>query len=110
MPTEIYKDVYRRILSEKEEKGSVLPASILNRYLEDEAQSKEAAAIFSKGFSEETPAEEKARILTESLRRLKRERLNRELREADSAAKIQQLAKDRQNLYRLAFTAADTEE
>ncbi|MBR5981532.1 MAG: DNA primase, partial [Firmicutes bacterium] len=30
MPTEIYKDVYRRILSEKEEKGSVLPASILN--------------------------------------------------------------------------------
>ena len=110
MPTETYKDVYRRILSEKEEKGSVLPASILNRYLEDEAQSKEAAAIFSKGFPEDTPAEEKARILTESLRRLRRERLNRELREADSAAKIQQLAKDRQSVYRLTVTAADTEE
>ena len=110
MPTETYKDVYRRILSEKENKGRVLPASILNRYLEDEAQSKEAAAIFSKGFPEETPAEEKARILTESLRRLRRERLNRELREADSAVKIQQLAKDRQSVYRLTVTAADTEE
>ena len=110
MPTETYKDVYRRILSEKEDKGSVLPASILNRYLEDEMQSKEAAAIFSKGFPEDTPAEEKARILTESLRRLRRERLNRELREADSAAKIQQLAKDRQSVYRLTVTAADTEE
>ncbi len=110
MPTETYRDVYRRILSEKENKGRVLPASILNRYLEDEAQSKEAAAIFSKGFPEETPAEEKARILTESLRRLRRERLNRELREADSAVKIQQLAKDRQSVYRLTVTAADTEE
>ncbi len=110
MPTETYKDVFRRILAEKEEKGKVLPASILNRYLEDETQSKEAAAIFSKGFPEETPAEEKARILTESLRRLRRERVNRELREADSAAKIQQLAKDRQSLYRLTVTAADTEE
>lgn len=110
MPTETYKDVYRHILSEKKNKGRVLPASILNRYLEDEAQSKEAAAIFSKGFPEETPAEEKARILTESLRRLRRERLNRELREADSAVKIQQLAKDRQSVYRLTVTAADTEE
>ena len=110
MPTETYRDVYRRILSEKENKGRVLPASILNRYLEDEAQSKEAAAIFSKGFPEETLAEEKARILTESLRRLRRERLNRELREADSAVKIQQLAKDRQSVYRLTVTAADTEE
>ena len=110
MPTETYKDVYRRILSEKENKGRVLPASVLNRYVEDEAQSKEAAAIFSKGFPEETPAEEKARILTESLRRLRRERLNRELREADSAVKIQQLAKDRQSVYRLTVTAADTEE
>ena len=110
MPTETCRDVFLRILKEKEEKGKVLPASVLNGFVEDGERSKEAAAVFSKGFSEDTPAEEKARILTESLRRLKRERLNRELREADTAAKIQQLAKDRQSIYRLAVTAADTEE
>ena len=110
MPTETCRDVFLRILREKEEKGKVLPASVLNRYVEDETQSKEAAAVFSKGFPEDTPAEEKAHILTESLRRLRRERLNRELREADTAAKIQQLAQARQSLYRLTVTAADTEE
>ncbi len=110
MPTETCRDVFLRILREKEENGKVLPASVLNRYVEDETQSKEAAAVFSKGFPEDTPAEEKAHILTESLRRLRRERLNRELREADTAAKIQQLAQARQSLYRLTVTAADTEE
>ena len=108
MPTETYRDVYRSILSEKKEKGSVLPASVLNRYLEDETKSKEAAAVFSKGFAEDTPPEEKARILTESLRRLRRERINRELREADSAEKIQKLAQERQKVYRLTVGPSDT--
>ena len=110
MPTETYKDVYRLILKEKAAKGKVLPASVLNRYLEEPEQSKEVAGIFSKGFAEGTPAEEKARILTESLRRLRKDRLNRELREADTAAKIQQLAKERQAINRLAIAPADTGE
>ena len=97
------------ILKEKEAGRTVLPASLLNRFVEDEAESKVAAEIFSKGFADDTPAEEKARILNESLRRLRRERLNRELREADTAAKIQQLAKERQNINRLVIAPADTE-
>ncbi len=109
LPAETYKEVYRMILKEKEAGRIVLPASLLNRFVEDEAESKVAAEIFSKGFSEDTAAEEKARILTESLRRLRRERLNRELREADTASKIQQLAKERQNINRLVIAPADTE-
>ena len=97
------------ILKEKDAGRTVLPASLLNRFVEDEAESKVAAEIFSKGFPDDTPAEEKARILTESLRRLRRERLNRELREADTASKIQQLAKERQNINRLVIAPADTE-
>ena len=107
MPVEAYKEVLNTILREKEVKGKVLPASVLNRYLEDEVQSKEVAAIFSKGFSEDTPAEEKARILTESLRRLRRERLNRELRVAETPAEIQRLAKERQKINTLTISPAD---
>ena len=107
MPVEAYKEVLKTILREKEAKGKVLPASVLNRYLEDEVQSKEVAAIFSKGFSEDTPVEEKARILTESLRRLRRERLNRELRVAETPAEIQRLAKERQKINTLTISPAD---
>ncbi len=110
LPTETYREVYRLILKEKAAGRAVLPATVLNRWLEDPEQSKQVAEIFSKGFPEETPAEEKARILTESLRRLRKERLNRELRTADTAAKIQQLAKDRKNIDRLAIPPADTGE
>lgn len=107
LPTETYKEVFRMILKEKAAGGTVLPASLLNRFVEDEAESKAAAEIFSKGFAEDTPPEEKSRILTESLRRLRREALNRLLREADTASKIQQLAGERRNINRLTITVQD---
>lgn len=88
----LYRELWEKILKDKPGAGELLPASLLTQFLEHEEEGKLVAAVFSRSLSQSLPAEERARVLTENLRRLRRQRLNASLREAVVPAEVQRLA------------------
>ena len=97
MPGELFRDLYRRIIKEKKEKGKVEPALLMNAYLEDEEKSRQLAAVFTHPFLEEENTEEKRQTIRENIYRLRQNALKEELRSctdpARSAAIIEELGK-----------------
>ena len=97
MPGELFRELYRGIMKEKEEKGTVQPAVLMNAYLEDEEKSRQLAAIFTHPLLEEDDPEEKRQIIRENIFRLRQNALKEELRSctdpARSAAIIDELGK-----------------
>ncbi len=95
MPEPLYREIYRQILQEKRTRGSVIPAALINRFVEDEKGSKLVAAVFSKTLKDEMLPAEKSRLLSENWQRLRREALKTALRsEGLPAAQLQQLVRE----------------
>ena len=90
-PLQLYREIFRYILQEKGQREVLLPATVLNRYLESEEDSKLAAAIFSRSFSESASPAQKSRVLSESLQRLRKAYLQKELQTAGDAKSMQAL-------------------
>ena len=81
-PDDFSHPVYREVASmlfDQVIKGSPNPAVIIDRFVEDEEKSREAARIFNAELSGETDAQEKERALRSSVFRILRESLNRQL-------------------------------
>ena len=87
----VYTKKCEAILKEKREKGQVVPAAILNRYLEKPEDGKMAAMIFGRTFGDNLSAAEKSRLLSENLQRLRKNRLQKELPEAGDPKTMQAL-------------------
>ena len=104
---ELYREIYRRLLLERRAGRVLLPANLINSYLEDEDNMKTAAAIFSRGLPESASPEEKSRVLTENLRRLRKEAVNRVLREESSPEQLMQAVADRAAIQTLQITPGE---
>ena len=69
----------------------VNPAGILNRFLEEEDKRNQVAAVFNTALSEELSKEEREKIWTETVRRVKRNRLDAQVREETDPRRLQEL-------------------
>ncbi len=92
---EIHRELLRKILELKERGESPAPAALVNLYLEDEDKSKAVAAVFSDGMIGEDNEELREKVLSESLRRLRKRSLNKALRaEGMDQKTMQQLVQE----------------
>ena len=94
VPEDIYRTLYRAILDENEKKGTLQPAALVNRFVENEAASKLAATVFTRTLSEELSFAERSKLLSENLQRLRKESLKNALRGGGDAALAARLVKE----------------
>lgn len=95
----VCRKVADRIWQAAEQGRTPEPAAILNEFLEDEETRNQAAAIFSTSLSSSYDREEKERILTDTVRRVKRRYLDQEIRKGtDDQAEMQRLILERAGL------------
>ncbi len=71
------------------------PAELLNHYAEDSELSGKAAAVFSAALPDDADADRKKRILSESIRRLRRLSVERRCAEANDPAALMELMRQR---------------
>ncbi len=94
----VYRLVAEAILGALERGEPVQPAALLSQFLEDEEKRNQVAAVFNTALSEETTKEEREKILTETVRRLKRARLDRQVREETDPRRLQALILEKARL------------
>lgn len=94
----VYRPVAEAILGALERGEPVQPAALLSQFLEEEEKRNQVAAVFNTALSEETTKEEREKILTETVRRLKRVRLDRQVREETDPRRLQELILEKARL------------
>lgn len=88
---EVYRAVADHIFGALMKGEPVNPAGILNRFLEEEDKRNQVAAVFNTALSEELSKEEREKIWTETVRRVKRNRLDAQVREETDPRRLQEL-------------------
>ena len=94
----VYRPVAEAILGTLEKGEPVQPAAILSQFLEDEETRNQVAAVFHTALSQESTKEEREKILTETVRRLKRARLDSQVREETDPRRLQELILEKARL------------
>ena len=80
------------------EKGDVNPARILNRFINDEEQYREAAALFHADLQESLTNEEQKKALTETVVKVKMHSLDEASRKAADIGQLQEIIRARSAL------------
>lgn len=100
--TPLYKKVAALII-EQAKAGSVQPGQILNSFINDEEEYKEAAALFQMRLPQELSGQERSRAFTEAVMRVKRNSLELASRSAD-IAQLQEIIKAMNELQKIHIT------
>ena len=99
---ELHRAIFRRILADREAGRKTVPAALVSACLENEEEARQTAAVFTHALPEDLSAQERARILTENLRRLRRRSLDEALREAaGDPVRMQKIIREMKELPRL---------
>ncbi len=77
----IYHDVVKELYEQYNEKGTVTPASILNHYQEREEHEK-ISGIMQQDFEMEIPANERSKVITDLVKKVKLRSIERQLEQA----------------------------
>lgn len=100
-PDDFVKPLYReaaKAVFEGLEAGNVNPAAILNRFIDDEGNYKEVAALFNASFEESLNNEEQKKAFSETVRRIKKNSLDYQLRKASDLQEMQRIIREQASL------------
>ncbi len=100
-PDDFVKPLYREAAKEVFDglkTGNVNPAAILNRFIDDEGNYKEVAALFNASLEESLSNEEQKKAFSETVRRIKKNSLDYQLRKASDLGEMQRLIKEQAGL------------
>lgn len=103
-PADFVKPLYReaaQMVFDGHEKGDVNPASILNHFIDDEGNYREAAALFNASLEESLSNEEQKKAFSETVLRIKKNSLDHQIRHAEGLDELQKLIRDQAELANL---------
>lgn len=103
-PEDFVKPLYREAAREvfkAHEQGEVNPAAILNHFIDDEGSYKEVAALFNASLEESLSNEEQKKAFAETVRRIKKNSLDDQIRRASNLDELQRLIKEQAALSQL---------
>lgn len=89
---------------EDHEKGNLNPAAILNHFINDEEQYKEAAALFNASLQESLNNEEQKKAFLETVLKVKKNSLDEASRRATDIGQLQQIIREQAALKTLKIT------
>lgn len=101
------EDLYHQVavmVFEGHEAGNVNPAGILSRFINDEDQYKEVAALFNASLKESLNNEEQKKAFAETVRRIKKNSLDDQIRRASDLNELQRLIREQAGLSSLVIT------
>lgn len=99
----LYHQVAQMVF-EGHEKGNLNPAAILNHFINDEEQYKEAAALFNASLQESLNNEEQKKAFLETVLRVKKNSLDEASRRATDIGQLQQIIREQAALKTLKIT------
>ena len=99
----LYHQVAQMVF-EGHEKGNLNPAAILNHFINDEEQYKEAAALFNASLQESLNNEEQKKAFLETVLKVKKNSLDEASRRATDIGQLQQIIRDQAALKTLKIT------
>ena len=86
------------------EAGNFIPGAILNRFIDDEGNYKEVAALFNASLEESLNNEEQKKAFAETVRRIKKNSLDDQIRRASDLNELQRLIREQAGLPSLVIT------
>ena len=101
------EDLYHQVavmVFEGHEAGNVNPAGILSWFINDEDQYKEVAALFNASLKESLNNEEQKKAFAETVRRIKKNSLDDQIRRASDLNELQRLIREQAGLSSLVIT------
>lgn len=99
----LYHQVAQMVF-ENHEKGNLNPAAILNHFINDEEQYKEAAALFNASLQESLNNEEQKKAFLETVLKVKKNSLDEASRRATDIGQLQQIIREQAALKTLKIT------
>ncbi len=87
-----------RAVFEAHEKGTLNPAAILTRFIDDEGSYREVAALFNASLEESLSNEEQKKVFSETVRRIRKSSLDRQIRKAADLNMLQELIRQQAEL------------
>lgn len=99
----LYHQVAQMVF-EGHEKGNLNPAAILNHFINDEEQYKEAAALFNASLQESLNNEEQKKAFLETVLKVKKNSLDEASRKATDIGQLQQIIREQAALKTLKIT------
>lgn len=99
----LYHQVAQMVF-EGHEKGNLNPAAILNHFINDEEQYKEAAALFNASLQESLNNEEQKKAFLETVLKVKKNSLDEASRRATDIRQLQQIIREQAALKTLKIT------
>lgn len=99
----LYHQVAQMVF-EGHEKGNLNPAAILNHFINDEEQYKEAAALFNASLQESLNNEEQKKAFLETVLKVKKNSLDEASRRATDIGQLQQIIQEQAALKTLKIT------
>lgn len=99
----LYHQVAQMVF-EDHEKGNLNPAAILNHFINDEEQYKEAAALFNASLQESLNNEEQKKAFLETVLKVKKNSLDEASRKATDIGQLQQIIREQAALKTLKIT------
>lgn len=103
-PEDFVKPLYReaaRMVFEGHERGEVNPAAILNHFIDDEGNYKEAAALFNASLSDSLSNEEQKKAFSDTVLKVKKSSLDYQSRNASDLNELQQIIREQAELTNL---------
>ncbi len=103
-PEDFTEDLYRRIaelLYAQLSVGTVSPGEILNHFINDENEYREAARVFHSGLDEDMTQEERGRAFLETVCRVKKSSLDAASRRVQDVGQLQEIIKAQNSLKNL---------
>ncbi|MCI8511917.1 MAG: DNA primase [Lachnospiraceae bacterium] len=103
-PEDFVDGLYREVAGmvyEAHKNGTINPAHILNHFIEGEEQYREVAALFHASLADSLNNEEQKKAFSETVKKIKRNSLDVQSREAASAAQLQAIIKRQSELSNL---------
>ena len=99
----LYHQVAQMVF-EGHEKGNLNPAAILNHFINDEEQYKEAAALFNASLQESLNNEEQKKAFLETVLKVRKNSLDEASRKATDIGQLQQIIREQAALKTLKIT------
>ncbi len=94
---ELYREAAAQVFAAHEE-GAVNPAAILNRFIDDEGNYREVAALFNASLEESLSNEEQKKAFSETVRRIKKNSLDSRIRRVTDLDELQRLIREQAGL------------
>lgn len=94
----VYHQIAEMVYADLDAGRAPEPAAVMNRFLDEEEERNQVAAVFNTSLSSDYTEEEQEKILAEAARRVKRSYLDQMVRKETDPVKLQQIIMERAKL------------